>query len=119
MRLFILIFLSVFCEDDGDSEWDNNDEIKPTFEEDIIEKYGELGWNQFRKIYKDLDPSMKSKLHEHYRALKRDCFNFGKCRKRNKKSAYIAGKRLFSSNILEYSLWNTECPEVMQLKIVH
>ena len=93
MRLLIFIFFSVFGQDDGDSEWDNNDEIKPTYEEDIIEEYGDIGWNQFRKIYKTLDPDMKSKLHEHFRALKRDCFNFGKCRKRKDKSAYTTGKR--------------------------
>jgi len=52
-----------------------------TFSPDVIEKYGDISWAKFRKIYKHIDPNFIGKLEEHYRVLKRDCFNSGKCKK--------------------------------------
>ena len=72
MRVLLFIFLSAFGDEDG--EWDEDEQIEPIFKDDILEKYGHLGWNGFRKIYKTLDKNMKSRLHEHFRVLKRDCF---------------------------------------------
>ena len=56
-----------------------------TFDDEIIQSYGELTWNGFRRKYKDIDESFRSKMEEHYRVLKRDCFNSGKCKRGTQK----------------------------------
>ena len=38
-----------------------------TFDEELLEAYGTLTWNGFRKKYKNIDPDFGSKLEEHYR----------------------------------------------------
>lgn len=54
----------------------------------VIDEYGDITWNRFRKIYKKIDPNNRgNRLEEDFRVLHRDCFNFGKegkCRKRKK-----------------------------------
>ena len=78
MRRILLFLLSSFCAADV------NDEGAQWTTADIIEQYGEISWAKFRKIYWSLDKEMRSSLEEYYRDLKRDCFNFGKCKKKQK-----------------------------------
>ena len=42
-------------------------EANGTFESYIIEQYGRLAWNGFRKKYKEIDPSMKTSMEEWFR----------------------------------------------------
>ena len=41
---------------------------------DIIDKFGDYSWKEFRKIWKQLHPDIKSELEEKFRELKRECF---------------------------------------------
>ena len=43
-------------------------EANGTFESYIIEQYGRLAWNGFRKKYREIDPSMKTSMEEWFRA---------------------------------------------------
>ena len=72
-----------------------------TFPTHIIEQYGDLSWGGFRKIYKQLNENMKRKLWEHFRVLKRDCFNYGKCKKwrNNARNAVDTDRTITKSNI--------------------
>ena len=74
-----------------------------TFPTHIIEQYGELSWGGFRNIYKQLNANMKRKLWEHFRVLKRDCFNHGKCRRwrnnNNARSGADTDKTIYKKNI--------------------
>ena len=51
-----------------------------------MEKYGQLSWTGFRKKYKLIDESFATAMEEHFRSLKRDCFNSGGCKKNTKKN---------------------------------
>ena len=52
-----------------------------TFSNEQIESFGQLSWNQFSKIYNKIDLNFERKLDEHFRVLKRDCYNYGLCKK--------------------------------------
>jgi len=45
-----------------------------TYGADIIDKFGDYSWKEFRKIWKELHPDIKSELEEKFRELKRECF---------------------------------------------
>ena len=45
-----------------------------TYGADIIDKFGDYTWKEFRKIWKELHPDIKSELEEKFRELKRECF---------------------------------------------
>ena len=67
-----------------------------TFTAEILDSYGKLSWNGFRKKYKLIDESFATAMEEHFRALKRDCFHSGGCKKKKKKN-FIA--RMINSDL--------------------
>lgn len=54
-----------------------------------IKKFGKLSMEGFEKKFKDLDVGLGLSMEESYRVWARDCFNFGECRKRGKRTSAI------------------------------
>ena len=73
-----------------------------TWSESDIDSYGHVGFGKFRNLFK-WDDRYRFRMEEHFRALKRDCFNSRKC-KRYKNAitgAITQGGRMAGTELLK------------------
>merc|ERR1712156_470790 len=55
---------------------------------DVLDKYGDYSYKEFKAIWKELDQRIKHQLEEHFRILKREHFNSGRGKRRKKDARF-------------------------------
>ena len=91
---------------------ESNEGDPATYDNETIDEFGDISWNKYRKNFKVIDPENRgNRLEETYRALRRDCHNFGKIGKCRKKKRKNPDARF--GEIRSFNAWDNQqvCPD--------